>query len=222
MDDQKRDFVVSYLTLRQMIGWIGLLMPLTVRILAFALEGVSRDSIIMYYYTGMHDVFVTTLILIGILLTCYRSPALVDNVVSIIAGLSAIGMAFFPAAPESSGPTWNLLHGPAAYHVPFAIAFFALCVCMIFRFVAFTPATPTREKIRRNWVYRICGGVMAVACVLILVLMLMRRPIFWPEAIAIISFAITWLVKGQTFFLKDPKEATVAVPKTVAPATATP
>jgi hypothetical protein len=35
MSSRNNEFVVSYLTLRQMIGWIGLLMPFAVRLGGF-------------------------------------------------------------------------------------------------------------------------------------------------------------------------------------------
>jgi len=208
--DPQNEMVVSYLTLRQMIGWIGLLMPFGVRIVAFVVEGVSRDSISDYYYTAMHDSFVVTLILIGTLLTCYRSPALRDTVVSIMAGIAAIGIAFFPT---KSGTVWscNLVHGPSQFHVPFVAAFFVLTIYMIlFRFVAFTPENPTHAKIIRNRIYRVCGAVMAIATAIIVVELLLHRPIFWPETVAVVSFAVAWLVKGQTLVLKDPKDASAA------------
>ena len=50
MNDLENDYVVSYLTLRQMIGWAGLLMPLVVRGGAYIFEGIhSGDSISAYY-----------------------------------------------------------------------------------------------------------------------------------------------------------------------------
>ncbi len=56
MNSQSNEFVVSYLTLRQMVGWAGLLMPITVRLGALIFEGIySTDSISAYYYTGMRD-----------------------------------------------------------------------------------------------------------------------------------------------------------------------
>jgi hypothetical protein len=104
--DEQRYAIASYLTLRQMIGWLGLLMPFAVRFGAYAFEGIrTRDSISAYYYTGMHDLFVCTLVLVGILLTCYRSSRLRDTIVTVLAGLSAIGIGLFPMrmsfAPET-------------------------------------------------------------------------------------------------------------------------
>jgi len=229
MSTQNEDFVVSYLTLRQMIGWIGLLMPLAVRLgIEFVENGINPlASISAYYYSGMHDLFVCALILIGVLLACNRSPDVQDNVVSIVAGLSAIGIAFFPmdaATARKNVPNElanaHLIHGPSSFHLVFVVIFFALCIYMIlFRFVV-AHETPTPQKIIRNRIYRVCGGIMALACVWMVPLMFTgnESPIFWPETIAVISFGVAWLVKGQTFFLKD----RVTAGSDVAPRTAVP
>ena len=44
MADQIREYVVSYLTLRRMIGWVGLLMPFTVRLIAYVVQGIASTD----------------------------------------------------------------------------------------------------------------------------------------------------------------------------------
>lgn len=217
MRDSDSQLVVSYLTLRQMIGWIGLLMPIAVRLGAFLFEGVySSSSISAYYYTGMRDVFVSTLVLVGVLLTCYRSPAWQDNAVAIAAGLAAIGIGLFPTDPkfaaeilqkypEMSEAKCYINRGILGFHFIFVISFFALSFYLVyFRFSAFTPSAPTRQKLQRNKIYKVCGIAMLVAFIAIGVLVATDRSasIFWPETLAVIAFAAAWLVKGQTV-LKD-------------------
>jgi hypothetical protein len=100
MTNQDQELVVSYLTLRQMIGWVGLLMPAAVRLGAIVFEGIhSTNSISAYYYTGMRDVFVSTLVLTGALLSCYRTPSRSDNFIAIVAGIAAAGIGLFPMDP---------------------------------------------------------------------------------------------------------------------------
>lgn len=217
MNNQNEEFVVSYLTLRQMIGWIGLLMPITVRLGALIFEGVrTTDSISAYYYTGMRDVFVSTLVLVGVLLTCYRTPAWRDNAVAIVAGIAAIGIGLFPVDPtfadeirqkypaiDSTKCYFN--RGFLGYHFLFVITFFALSFYLVyFRFDAFTPQRPTRQKLTRNKIYKVCGAFMLAAFSAIGILAVARKgaSIFWPESVAVAAFAIAWLVKGQTI-LKD-------------------
>jgi uncharacterized membrane protein YidH (DUF202 family) len=217
MSDNNSQLVVSYLTLRQMIGWLGLLMPIAVRLGAYLFEGIhTTESISAYYYTGMRDVFVSTLILVGTLLTCYRSPAWSDGIVAIIAGLAAIGIGLFPADPqfaaeilrrypEMSGAGCYVSRGILGYHSLFVVIFALLSFYLVyFRFNAFTPASPTKEKQKRNRIYKICGMTMLISFVIIGALVILNNgtSIFWPEAVAVISFAAAWLVKGQTI-LKD-------------------
>jgi hypothetical protein len=224
MMSQEGELVVSYLTLRQMIGWIGLLMPITVRLGAYLFQPHihTTDSISAYYYTGMRDVFVSTLVLVGVLLTCYRTPLRRDNVVAIIAGLAAIGIALFPMdptfakeiiqeyplmAPDVSGEKCYVIRGFLHYHFVFVSIFFALSFYLVyFRFSAFTPPAPTRQKLARNKVYKWCGAAMffAFAAIGVLALTTKGSSIFWPETVAVVAFALAWLVKGQTF-LKDPE-----------------
>lgn len=217
MGDQNKDLVVSYMTLRQMIGWIGLLMPITVRAGAWMFEGIhSTESISAYYYTGMRDVFVSTLVLVGALLVCYRTPGWYDNLMAIVAGIAAIGIGLFPMDPafaaeilrkypEMSDAKCYIIRGALGYHYLFVAVFFALSVAIVYRFRAFTPEAPTPQKRIRNRIYVVCCAVMLVSYVAIWALVHAEKSasIFWPEAAAVIAFAAAWLVKGQTFILKD-------------------
>ncbi len=217
MNSQSNEFVVSYLTLRQMVGWAGLLMPITVRLGALIFEGIySTDSISAYYYTGMRDVFVSTLVLGGALLTCYRTPAWHDNVLAIVAGMSAIGLGVFPMSPafateilqkypEMGEAKCYINRGLLGFHFLFVGVFFGLSSYLVyFRFSAFTPPVPTRQKVIRNKVYKVCGAAMLAAFIAIGILASTTKgaSIFWPETVAVVAFAVAWLVKGQTI-LKD-------------------
>ena len=209
--------VVSYLTLRQMIGWIGFFMPIAVRAGAYVFEGIhTTESISAYYYTGMRDVFVSTLVLVGALLACYRTPATSDTMVAIVCGISAVGIGLFPMDPawaaelmqrfpNLAGDKCYFGHGILGYHATFVGTFFALSFYLVFfRFSAFTPAEPSRQKLARNRIYKACGIAMLLSFLCIGYLAFAHRgvSIFWPEAVAVVAFAVAWLVKGQTI-LKD-------------------
>jgi hypothetical protein len=68
---------------------------------------------------------------------------------------------------------------------------------------------PTKMKLKRNKIYRICGYII-LGCILIMaVIFLLERlnrgqslkkydPIIWLETIALWAFGISWLVKGNT------------------------
>ena len=88
----------SYLSLRQAIGWIGILLPFTLMlgVLVIFRGNPVRISISMYYYTGMRDVLVGALCAIGLFLFFYRGYSKWDNWAGNIAGFFALGIALFP------------------------------------------------------------------------------------------------------------------------------
>jgi hypothetical protein len=218
MTNQDQELVVSYLTLRQMIGWVGLLMPAAVRLGAIVFEGIhSTNSISAYYYTGMRDVFVSTLVLTGALLSCYRTPSRSDNFIAIVAGIAAAGIGLFPMDPVYAAEVLRnhpgmttaecyVNRGILGYHFIFVTIFFVLSFYLVyFRFSAFTPSHATRQKVARNRIYKISGVGMLVGMVAIGLLLALHHggSIFWPETLAVASFAAAWLVKGR-LILKDP------------------
>ena len=217
MQARDEQFYLSYMTLRQAIGWTGLLMPIVVKVGGYAFQGITTTgSISAYYYTGMRDVFVLTLVLVGALLACYRTPAKQDMWIGLVAGLAAIGIALFPTDvefaaqvlaqyPSTADGKCYVIRGLLGYHFAFVGLFFALAFYLVyFRFSALTPSSPTRQKITRNRVYKACGILMLLAFLAIGFLAWRNHgdSIFWPEAVAVVAFAVAWLVKGQ-LVLKD-------------------
>jgi hypothetical protein len=208
------EYSVSYFKLRQAVGWVGLLMPAGVRVGAGVFEHVwSTASISAYYYTGMRDVFVASLVLVGALLAGYRTPAKQDGIVATIAGTAAIGIGLFPTEPVFAAEVIRkhpqvmsddcyFNRGILGFHFLFVGIFFALAFYLVtFRFRALTPANPTLEKLQRNRVYPICGVLMGASFLTIGALALFDHgaSIFWPESAAVVAFAVAWIVKGQGF-----------------------
>ena len=215
---KEEKWFVSYYSLRIAVGVAGLLMPFLVRVGAWYFEGVSDLSTISaYYYTGMREVFVGTLVVCGTVLACYRTPSALDLWLGLLAGCAAIGIALFPMEPTfgklitDSIPalkdgsciqdkTCYFNHGILGFHGYFVGAFFALAfILMWFRFPAFTPAKPTPQKLLRNKVYRTCAIGMAVSGAIMGYFSLQKYALgmFCSESFAVIFFAAAWLVKGQ-------------------------
>jgi hypothetical protein len=164
-----QELLVSYHKLQQTVGWIALLMPIVVRVLAFAYDKIfTTNSISAYYYTDLRDVFVGSLVVGGLLLAFFRTDDRKDRWIAIIAGLSAVGIALFPmdiaagvlASPDTANAEAEAKlvqalregpHGPLGYHFVFVGVFFLLTFYLVtFRFRANTPANPTRQKQQRN------------------------------------------------------------------------
>jgi hypothetical protein len=99
-----------------------------------------------------------------------------------------------------------------AVHLSFAaLLFLTLAYFSIWLFTETDPKkNPTRQKLQRNTVYRICGYTI-LACIFLVVVVKLPpvrpfvaplTPVFWLESIAIVAFGVSWLTKGETI-LKD-------------------
>jgi hypothetical protein len=118
-----------------------------------------------------------------------------------IAGAAAVLVAVFPArAPDGVlPPSWWMattgrIHYAGAIVLFGALIFFALC-----QFPQSSRARGNQplDKRVRNAIYRICGVAMIVCILWAGLAALADAPIFWPEALALEFFAVSWLVKGR-------------------------
>jgi hypothetical protein len=203
--------LISYTNLRRTIGILGLAFPIVLVAGNFAFQEGSplQSSISAYYHSVMRDVFVGLLCILSVFFYTYKGYDRRDQLVSRAAGLSALGVAFFPTdvreyiCADSASSVVGILH------LSFAALFFLTLAYM--SFFLFTKsgsnASMTLEKMKRNRVYRICGLVMVTCIALLLVYFLVNdklpcsfrklSPVFWLETIALWAFGVSWLVKGE-------------------------
>jgi hypothetical protein len=91
---------VSYMFLRQTVGWIGTLLPVVLLVGVAISSTASRPgSISGYYYTDMRNILVGALCALGVFLGAYAGYDDVDRWITNIAGIGAIGVAFCPTKP---------------------------------------------------------------------------------------------------------------------------
>ena len=194
---------VSYKTLRTVVGFLGILLPIVVMLWGFAILGqfVLLDSISDYYSLRTRDVFVGILFAISWFLFAYRGPERKDDLAGDLACLFAIGVALFP----TGGGGWeSKLHFTFALLLFLVLSYFSLCL--------FTKSgvEMTPRKQIRNRIYVACGCLM-LACILLIGLfkwgilgdwLTPLKPVFWLEAVALWAFGTSWFVKGETI-LKD-------------------
>lgn len=199
--------VISYLTLRKLIGVLGVLLPVILVLGCFSFGPCKsiQDSISDYYHTNMRDVFVGILFAIGLFLFSYKGYDDRDNIAGNLACLFALGVALFPTGDETS--IISIIHFASA-----TLLFMTLSYFCFFLFTLCEPGPPTSMKIIRNRVYRTCGGVILMCIFLIAVYMWFLsknfpnlanfQPVFWLESIALWAFGFSWLIKGETL-LRD-------------------
>jgi hypothetical protein len=180
-------------------------------------------SISAYFHTGMRDVFVGSLCAVGVFLLCYKGYERTDSTLAKAAGAFALLVALCPTSETSREATdvgGRVLDSVTFFsgadspdpalvgyvHFGAAAAFFLILAYMsIFLFTRTDAARPTPRKLQRNTIYRVCGIVMLACIIAIGVAKLALNDqaearshfVFWLEAIAVVSFGISWLTKGE-------------------------
>jgi hypothetical protein len=197
---------------RQFIGFLGLVLPVILWLIAGVrpIEGLPRwellGSVSAYYYTGAVAAFVGILVALGVFLFTYRGYnndyRRRDRVAAIIAGLAAVLVASFPTgAPNPlSVPSWWTPRTDTIHHISAGVLFCSFSFFSLILFpkskVAAGEPLPLDKRVR-NWIYILCGIAM-VGCILwAWNTDFTGSPMFWPEALALEFFAVSWLVKGR-------------------------
>ena len=212
LSKSNKNIVISYKTLRTLIGILGILLPFICMLGGwwFAKETV-QSSISLYYYTNMRDFLVGLLFVVSLFLITYKGTLVIDLVVSTLIGICGLGVSIFPCYIEQC-----CLHGVGIFqlypkdsniiHLTCAVLFFLLLALnSIFLFTRKQP-NETPEKLVRNKIYITCGIVILICLLGLVISMAFLSPqqressrIFLIlETIALFAFGTSWLVKGQT------------------------
>ena len=206
-------FSISYAAVRQFVGWLGLSLPFILPagyVIFFSRHGFP-GSISGYYYTGMRNYLVGALCVLGALFIAYDAyNDRFDFWITNLAGIFAVGVAFFPTEPAAaSSHQMDIGH----VHFVFAALLFTMQAVMALRFTMTDPnGTPTTQKSRRNIVYWTCAALIAASMLVAFIANFLPAAIkqsmpslFWFEAIAVVAFSFSWLVKGAAFPVLDDK-----------------
>ncbi|MFC1552065.1 DUF998 domain-containing protein [Candidatus Latescibacterota bacterium] len=209
----EKSLVCSYLELRKTIGLLGIAFPFILSLGALILFQTGiQETMSSYYHTGMRDVFVGTLCVIGFFLLSYKGYERSDDIAGDLACVFAVGIALFPTTPEVAATSSDRIIGYV--HLGFATLYFlTLIYFSLFLFIKTDPQkTPSNRKLQRNKIYRICGYTMGICILLIAIFFLLPhtltshlnayKPVFWLESLAVLAFGISWFTKGQAI-LKD-------------------
>jgi len=218
--NREKSLIISYLTMRRLIGILGISLPFIVILGGFTQTDPGlQGSISGYYYTNMRDLFVGILSGVALFLLSYRGYEQIDDIVANMSGLFALGMILFPTAMYSGkvvrvGMFLITDNISETIHLAFSALFFlALSFNSLFLFTRRHPGVMGKEKKRRNIIYRSCGIVMILAIVCIALYTIFFRgtslaamnPVLILESVALLAFGISWLVKGHTLF-RDKKK----------------
>lgn len=224
--DKENPVVISFKTMRRMIGILGIALPVLLFVWSVCISNnhFLLDSISSYYHTYRRDWLVGILCAVSLFLFAYHGYDNLDFVVFKIAAISALGVAFFPAFIKSPiNPDVHIAGNATAltnavHYVSASIFFITLACVSLFLFTK-TGGDPeqqhcTKRKVIRNRLYIVCGLLIFASIIFMAILMLLPpdngifafEPAFWAETVALFAFGTSWLVKGEAL-LKDKKKA---------------
>jgi len=207
--------IISYETLRKLIGVLAMMFPL-VLLLGYILgggEGIP-ESLSITYWSNVRDVFTSMLITFSIFLFSYKGYDKPDNYITNLSATSFLIVALFPCShtivQEYLFSFIPVNISGIIHEVSAAIGFTLLGVMSLTQFTK-GYQSPTGHKVFRNRVYRFSGVTILCSISTMLVLTLipgLRFSIhsygiwFLLESIILWCFGVSWLVKGGAI-LKD-------------------
>lgn len=221
LKEKENKLVVSYMTLRNLIGYCGAILPV---LLILATTKAPSDKIIEssfsdYYYTSSGDILVAFLCILGAFLCIYKGYNIKENILSTIAGICGFFAAFSPTATDILRQSFSVHTSLADVPEIFGFERHSIVSGVFFIILGYIslscfPQTDANQQIsplerKRNNIFRSCGWIMFL-CVLIMAIyfisdrfstMLGKFPfIFIMETIASWAFGISWLTAGETIY----------------------
>jgi len=193
---------------RQLIGYVGLVLPFALIVIALARDGVERwkelTSISAYYYTGGVAAFVGMLVSLALFLFTYRGYRneyhWADRAAAVTAAIAALGVAFFPTVAPHSVPALSWWHPrTGVLHHVFAVVLFTMFAVFALFLFRITPRgkQASTDKQWRNHAYLVCGLAIVGSMIWAGIEAYGGGPIFLPESVALVAFAVSWLIKGK-------------------------
>jgi hypothetical protein len=196
-------------THRQVIGYLGLALPILLvqaeRWRPNAPSDLWRgDSISAYYWTGAVSLFIGLLAALSLFLLTYRGYAnesyKYDRGAAIVAGVAAALVALFPTTPPAGIAPLPWFHDwIGIIHAVSAIILFSMFA--VFSLWLFRKGGPQggkeADKQRRDAIYLVCGVGILASMAWAVMAGQSHRSIFWPESLALVFFAWSWLTKGR-------------------------
>lgn len=188
---------IDHHTLKLIVGLIALgLANLTAFLSGQPLPSIS-DA---YHVDGWaRDVFVGALVAIAAFLAAYNGHSRLEEGLSKLAALAALGVAFFPCECGGRPEIIPKVHGLSA------ALMFGVLAALCWIFYGRARAKPARQAHWRAWIYAACG-VAIVAAILVLgydgltggsLKAQWPRLTFYGERVGLVAFGISWLVASR-------------------------
>ena len=208
-DPDNDDLILSYMTLRKTVGFMGMLLPFVLYLGGYWIFGLEmQPSLSDYYYTPMRGVFVGFLFAIGSFFFAFKGHDIRDAISGKIVAICAVCVALFPTVNcQMPNTLWyHKLHIGSA-----AVLLLTLAYISAFLFTqTHGNKPPTPQKLKRNRMYRTCSviivgsvigaGVFAYGYEVCKPGVFNAPVILFFEATALIAFGLAWATKGEAIF----------------------
>lgn len=205
--EDARNYVISYNTLRISVGVLGIILPILLIFgnMILGKEFQLLNSISSYAHTRMGNGFVGIMCAVALFLFSYLGHDFYDNLMGHLGAIFACGVAFFPNNVTDPWTTINIIHLSCAF-----LFFVVLILFSLWLFTKTDQEVMSKQKKKRNVVYKICGYSMIAFIVLIVVYKAwlidifpehgLFQPVFWLESFSLFAFGISWITKGQVIY----------------------
>jgi hypothetical protein len=218
--DPNENIVISYLSLRRLIGSLGIALPLILLIASLTKDSEILPSVSHYFHSSMKIIFTGILFSIATFLWTYNGEDFGEKVICKIASILAVLIAVVPTKNrinlEEGIPytiaDFSKFECPSIprkdwvgyWHLIFAALFFVTLFILIwFKFIPHEKKStePNQKMIR---IYKVCGIGMLISILLVPLVKILNLnftsfpPTFCLEMLALLFFGFAWLVKGET------------------------
>jgi len=198
--------VISYYALRILIGATGVLLPVLLIIgNLIANETLAIEfSVSDYYDNGTAgDILVGILFVLGFFLMAYKGYDKIDSRAANFGCVFALGVALCPTTSTN-----HFIH---VLHFVFALLLFSVFIFFsIYLFRRTGPGRRTKQKVKRDKLFMVCG-ILMICCIAGIALSMLvfesaaltYHLVFWFESVALIAFGVSWITKAEVLFADE-------------------
>jgi hypothetical protein len=227
-------YIWSYLLTRSVVGYLGISLPVVLimgDVLFLAGSPTARGSLSAYYHSGMRDFFVGVLCVTGVFLISYKVfSRTIENALSSVAGIAAVGIAIFPTGLPADReteltPLQVRLHESVVTPIHFfwAAVFIAslAAICCLFarRESRRDKVEPGRKTLgSRFWgpFHYVCAASIGLGVLFIVATkatgVLDDYSLLIGESIAVLAFGVSWAAKGAELRTLWPRKSPAQSP----------
>jgi hypothetical protein len=209
-----QDGARAFFRLRIAFGLIGILLPLLLAAAGLVADGRVQPTISDFFHTTQRDLLVGGLVAIGLFLAVHRGirryPGrwISPDLIALVAGLGAMGVAFFPN--ESSEVTTFTQHALGLDLSPALHYLSAVLLYLMMSFTCFFVYAPDAGARWEKRVYLVAGGIVWCTGWGVMILSNIKNGgdgwlaqfiqdhniVYWDESLGVWAFSVSWLLKA--------------------------